>query len=145
MGVSTPRSLSFAIYGPIRREDLPGLGDRVCALLDGSDAGIAYCDVRDVEPDAVAVLARLVLAERRRAVRRADRDHPRAAAGDPGAVPPREDVVAAAQPQVVRRHRLRRVLADELRECVHVVGLERLDVAREQALVSPVYRRLGVR
>ena len=67
MGVSTPRSLSFAIYGPIRREDLAGLCDRICALLDGSDAGIAYCDVRDVEPDAVVVdaLCRLQLAARR--------------------------------------------------------------------------------
>jgi ABC-type transporter Mla MlaB component len=67
MGVSTPRTLTFAVHGPIMREDLPGLSDRVCALLEGSGAGIAYCDVRDVEPDAVVVdaLCRLQLAARR--------------------------------------------------------------------------------
>src|SRR5918992_6316270 len=67
MGVSTPRTLSFAIHGPIRREDLPGLCDRVCALLASSRAEVAYCDVEGVEPDAVVVdaLCRLQLAARR--------------------------------------------------------------------------------
>ena len=62
-GAST---VSFAIEGPITREDLPGLCDRVCGLLDGSGAGVAYCEVAGVEPDAVTVdaLARLQLAAR---------------------------------------------------------------------------------
>jgi ABC-type transporter Mla MlaB component len=58
--------LRFAIRGPIRREDLPGLCDRVCTLLHGG-AETALCDVRGVEPDAVTVdaLARLHLAASR--------------------------------------------------------------------------------
>jgi ABC-type transporter Mla MlaB component len=49
--------------GPISRDDLPGLCDRVCALLGQSGADIALCDVSGVEPDAVTVdaLARLQL------------------------------------------------------------------------------------
>ena len=60
-------SISFAIEGPIARDDLPGLCDRVCALLQGTDAGVALCDVSGVDVDAVTVdaLARLQLAARR--------------------------------------------------------------------------------
>jgi ABC-type transporter Mla MlaB component len=59
--------MDFAIWGPITREDMPGLCDRVCALLSASDAEVAGCDVTGVEPDAVTVdaLARLQLAARR--------------------------------------------------------------------------------
>jgi ABC-type transporter Mla MlaB component len=62
-----PNPLAFSIHGPIARADLPGLCDRVCALLEGSDARVALCDVRGVDPDAVTVdaLARLQLAARR--------------------------------------------------------------------------------
>ena len=65
MGASA--TLAFAIYGPIARDDLPGLCDRVCALLSESEAGVAICDVRGVEPDAVTVdaLCRLQLAAKR--------------------------------------------------------------------------------
>jgi ABC-type transporter Mla MlaB component len=62
--------VTFAIRGPIARSDLPGLCERVCALL--ADAGQAVvCDVRGVEPDAVTVeaLALLALAGRRRGCR----------------------------------------------------------------------------
>jgi len=60
------RTLEFAVHGPIARSDLPGLSDRVCALLAPSDAEIAFCDVHGVAPDAVTVdaLARLQLAAR---------------------------------------------------------------------------------
>jgi ABC-type transporter Mla MlaB component len=56
----------FTISGPIRRDDLPGLCNRVGRLLP--ETGIARCDVEGVEPDAVCVdaLARLQLAARRR-------------------------------------------------------------------------------
>jgi len=56
-------ALAFAIGGPIERSDLPGL----CALLERSGGALVLCDVRGVEPDAVAVdaLARLQLAARR--------------------------------------------------------------------------------
>ena len=66
MGTSAP-TLLFAIYGPIRRDDLPGLCDRVCAVLRSSRAEQALCSVTGVEPDAVCVdaLARLQLAARR--------------------------------------------------------------------------------
>ena len=59
--------LAFAVYGPIVRADLPGLCDRVCALLAQGGSGVAFCDVSGVEPDAVTAdaLARLQLAARR--------------------------------------------------------------------------------
>jgi ABC-type transporter Mla MlaB component len=57
----------FAIWGPIARDDLPGLCDRVCVLLRERGPGVARCDVTGVEPDAVTVdaLARLQLAAMR--------------------------------------------------------------------------------
>ena len=69
---SLPSSaLVFTIRGPIERGDLPGLCERVCALLERSRATVALCDVGGVEPDAVTVdaLARLQLAARRHACR----------------------------------------------------------------------------
>jgi ABC-type transporter Mla MlaB component len=59
---------TFAVHGPITPADLPGLCERICALLEKSAAGVAYCDVSSVEPDAVTVdaLARLQLAAQRR-------------------------------------------------------------------------------
>jgi ABC-type transporter Mla MlaB component len=57
----------FAIWGPIAREDLPGLCERVCAHLGARGPGVSRCDVSGVEPDAVTVdaLCRLQLAARR--------------------------------------------------------------------------------
>jgi ABC-type transporter Mla MlaB component len=71
MGVSAPRTIAFAIRGPIMRGDLPGLCDRVCALLRESRADVVFCDVRGVDPDCVTVdaLARLQLAARRHGCR----------------------------------------------------------------------------
>jgi len=62
-----PLEVAFTIRGPITRADLPGLCDRVCALLPGSGQ-VVVCDVAGVEPDAVTVdaLARLQLAAQRR-------------------------------------------------------------------------------
>jgi len=67
MGLSTSQTLAFAIRGPIARDDLPGLCDRVCGLLTESGASIALCRVDDVPADAVTVdaLARLQLAAKR--------------------------------------------------------------------------------
>ena len=67
MATPAPRTITFAVWGPIDRADLPGLCDRVCALLTSARPGVALCDVRGVEPDAVTVdaLARLQLAARR--------------------------------------------------------------------------------
>ena len=68
MSTSVPQQFTFAIWGPILREDLPGLCDRVCALLtEHADAGVAWGDVDGVGADAVCVdaLARLQLAARR--------------------------------------------------------------------------------
>ena len=61
----------FAIRGPIAREDLPGLCDRVCSLLERSGGGIVLCNVSDVPADAVTVdaLARLQLGARRHGCR----------------------------------------------------------------------------
>jgi ABC-type transporter Mla MlaB component len=59
--------IAFAVHGPIERTDLPGLCDRICALLETGDAAVAFCDVSGVDPDVVTVdaLARLQLAARR--------------------------------------------------------------------------------
>jgi ABC-type transporter Mla MlaB component len=66
MGTHVPRTIAFAVRGPIARADLSGLCDRVCALLPA--VAVAYCDVSSVPADAVTVdaLARLQLAARRR-------------------------------------------------------------------------------
>ena len=67
MNASAPRTIAFAIEGPIARADLPGLCARVCELLHTSNAGVALCDVSGVDVDAVTVdaLARLQLGARR--------------------------------------------------------------------------------
>jgi ABC-type transporter Mla MlaB component len=68
MDVPRPTPVTFAIGGPITRADLPGLCDRVCALLEAAQADVVLCDVRGVATDVVTVdaLARLQLAARRR-------------------------------------------------------------------------------
>jgi ABC-type transporter Mla MlaB component len=67
MTTTEARSIAFAIRGPIRRDDLPGLCARVCALLANGRPEVALCDVHGVAADAVTVdaLARLQLAARR--------------------------------------------------------------------------------
>lgn len=67
MAASEPGTITFAIWGPIARSDLPGLCNRVCALLEQSGAPSAVCDVSGVAVDAVTVdaLARLQLAAQR--------------------------------------------------------------------------------
>jgi ABC-type transporter Mla MlaB component len=71
MGAQAPKTVGFAVRGPIEREDLPGLCQRVCALLEESAAAVVLCDVHGVEPDAVTVdaLARLQVAAHRRGCR----------------------------------------------------------------------------
>jgi ABC-type transporter Mla MlaB component len=71
MAAPPPSTITFAIRGPIARDDLPSLCDRVCALLEASAAEVALCDVATVAVDAVTVdaLARLQLAARRRGCR----------------------------------------------------------------------------
>lgn len=62
-----PNDVAFSIRGPITRADLPGLCERVRAIL-GESGSVSRCDVSSVVPDAVCVdaLARLQLAARRR-------------------------------------------------------------------------------
>jgi len=71
MAAPAQQSVAFAIRGPIARADLPGLCDRVCSLVESRAAGVALCDVRGVEPDAVTVdaLARLQLGANRHGCR----------------------------------------------------------------------------
>lgn len=61
---------TFAIHGPIARDDLPGLYRRVCAVLSRAPGALLCCEVQGVAPDAVTVdaLARLALAARRHEV-----------------------------------------------------------------------------
>jgi ABC-type transporter Mla MlaB component len=67
MGATAPKTVGLAIRGPITRADLPGLCDRVCALLGESPASVVVCDVHGVQPDAVTVdaLCRLQVGARR--------------------------------------------------------------------------------
>jgi ABC-type transporter Mla MlaB component len=67
MAVPAQRSASIAIRAPLRREDLPGLFGRTCALLAGCASDELRCEVTGIAADAVAVdaLARLALAARR--------------------------------------------------------------------------------
>lgn len=71
MYTKRPQTVAFAISGPITRDDLPGLGQRICGLLRESGADIALCDVTGVDTDAVTVdaLARLQLAAQRQGCR----------------------------------------------------------------------------
>jgi ABC-type transporter Mla MlaB component len=71
MSFPAPRTVAFAVTGPIARTDLPGLCERICGLLERSRADIALCDVSGVDPDAVTVdaLARLQLAAQRHGCR----------------------------------------------------------------------------
>jgi ABC-type transporter Mla MlaB component len=71
MALHDSSTLRFAIYGPIERDDLPGLSDRICRLLESASASIAVCEVDGVVADAVTVdaLARLQLAARRKGCR----------------------------------------------------------------------------
>jgi len=68
MASSARPRIAFAVRGPIAREDLPGLCERVCALLAAAEGAEAVCDVAGVPADAVTVdaLARLQLGARRR-------------------------------------------------------------------------------
>ena len=68
MSAPAQESTAFAIRAPLRREDLPGLCDRVCALLPQNPGGTAFCDVSGIAADCVAVdgLAQLQLAACRR-------------------------------------------------------------------------------
>ena len=61
MAMRAPRTITFAVYGPIHRDDLPGLCARVCRLLEREAPTVAFCNVVGVDSDAVAVdaLARL--------------------------------------------------------------------------------------
>jgi ABC-type transporter Mla MlaB component len=67
MAVSPESPITFAIRGPLAREDLPALYRRVCLLLTQSGAAVALCDVSGIAADAVSVdaLARFALAARR--------------------------------------------------------------------------------
>ena len=66
MSAPAQQTIVFAIWGPIGRDDLPGLCSRVCELFARTQPDVALCDVRGVEPSAVTVdaLARLQLAAR---------------------------------------------------------------------------------
>jgi ABC-type transporter Mla MlaB component len=67
MAAPAQRSVSIAIRAPLRREDLPGLFERACALLGSGLSDELRCEVTGVDADVVAVdaLARLALAARR--------------------------------------------------------------------------------
>lgn len=68
MALDRAGTIVFSVYVPIARDDLPGLCDRICRLLEQERPSIAFCDVRGVEAGAVIAdaLARLQLAARRR-------------------------------------------------------------------------------
>lgn len=58
MSLRPERTVSFIVWGPILRADVPGLTARVCRLLDESNADVALCEVVNVGvSDAVTVEA----------------------------------------------------------------------------------------
>jgi ABC-type transporter Mla MlaB component len=65
--VVRPKTTAFSIHGPISRDDLDGLCDRVCAIFRAETPEVAFCDVGGIGPDAVTVdaLCRLQLAASR--------------------------------------------------------------------------------
>jgi ABC-type transporter Mla MlaB component len=67
MGTPPDGAPALVIRGPIARADLPGLCDRVCAVLSALPPGPVTCDVAGIAPDAVTVdaLARLQLGAQR--------------------------------------------------------------------------------
>ena len=67
MAPSSRRRVRLEIRGPLVQADLPGLFERTCALLEVTRPAVLWCEVGDVQADAVAVdaLARLALAARR--------------------------------------------------------------------------------
>jgi ABC-type transporter Mla MlaB component len=71
MEAQWPSAVSFSVRGPISRADLPGLCDRICAVLGTDGVRVAICDVSGVQPDAVTVdaLARLQLGASRHGCR----------------------------------------------------------------------------
>ena len=79
--------------------------------------------------------------ESHRAVCRSGGDKLGAATGYARPEPPGKDVLAALQPQVIRRHRLLRVLLDQRGERVEVVALEGRDVAGEELALPIVHGR----
>jgi hypothetical protein len=64
-------SLTFAIWAPLRRADLPGLYRRVCVLLETARPREILCEVGGIAADAVALdaLSRLQLAARHHGAR----------------------------------------------------------------------------
>ena len=71
MSTRGARAIAFTIQGPLERSDLPGLCDRVCAILQDGRPEVAYCEVSGVEADAVSVDA---LARLRKKARKAARN-----------------------------------------------------------------------
>ncbi len=67
MAIPAQRTITFAVYGPIHRDDLPGLCARICRLLEREKPEVAFCNVVGVDADAVTVdaLARLQHAAQR--------------------------------------------------------------------------------
>jgi ABC-type transporter Mla MlaB component len=78
--MATPETptIVFTVRGPLERADLPGLCDRVCALLASSGAQVAFCELDGMRADAVTAdaLARLQLAAGRRGCQVRLRDAP---------------------------------------------------------------------
>jgi ABC-type transporter Mla MlaB component len=68
MTTSPGGAITFAVRGPLERDDLPALYRRICRLLREMRPTLAYLEVENVSADAVAVdaLCRLALAARRR-------------------------------------------------------------------------------
>ncbi len=69
-GPRPPTALSFVVRGPIARDDLSGLSERVCGLFGGlgdHPPAVVHCEVSSVTPDAVTIeaLARLKLVAQR--------------------------------------------------------------------------------
>ena len=56
MSTRGARAIAFTIQGPLERSDLPGLCNRVCAILQDGRPEVAYCEVSGVEPDVIFLI-----------------------------------------------------------------------------------------
>jgi ABC-type transporter Mla MlaB component len=64
-------AITFSIWAPLSRDDLPGLYRRICLLLETVGPQAIRCEVSGIAADAVALdaLARLQLVARRHGAR----------------------------------------------------------------------------
>ena len=130
---------------PTERRDLRQTEEReqvrrIQERVEGDDPTVG--DFDDLQRPRLVATARAawpVLPESRRTVRPCGHEA-RAAAFHTSAEHPASDLGGAAHPELVRRHRQCGFLVEQRGQRLHVVPLERIDIAVEQLAVRLVHR-----